>query len=262
MFNNESRRHFLATTLSLVGSATAFASADDQLHQAITKGRQFLVDLLDPALDLLPEYRGSKTYWLFHDNYLAAQVLRKSHPEIANKIDAALKREKVTSSGKIEIVIGPGKDLSPCYHYELLEVRRAGEKIIKTERKTEKNNFQWAEYADLLFLQSMCERDCLDAARGCYEKAIKLWDGQGFNDAAAKKDKRYATYKLALAILGRSMSRNPDDKLFIDMKQKLLKLQDKSGGWITDYDATGKALGLANVETTCLVLMALETYSS
>jgi len=38
------------------------------------------------------------------------------------------------------------------------------------------------------------------------------------------------------------------------------KLHDQSGGWITDYDATGKPLGLANVETTCLVLMALETY--
>jgi len=160
------RRHFLATTLSLVGSSTAFAAADEQLHQAITNGRQFLIDLLDPTLDLLPEYRGSKTYWLFHDNYLAAQVLRKSHPEVANKIDAALKREKVTSSGKIEIVMGSGKDLSPCYQYELLEVRRAGEKIIKTERKTDKINKNWDEYADLLILKSMCETDCFTAARG------------------------------------------------------------------------------------------------
>jgi hypothetical protein len=39
-----------------------------------------------------------------------------------------------------------------------------------------------------------------------------------------------------------------------------LKLQDRPGGWITDYDTTGQPLGLANVETTCLVLLALETY--
>jgi hypothetical protein len=34
-------------------------------------------------------------------------------------------------------------------------------------------------------------------------------------------------------------------------------LQSPAGGWITDYDREGKARGLANVETTCLVLMAL-----
>ena len=80
MLMNTSRRHFLATTFGLLGGTTAFALADTELQQAITKGRQFLVDLFDPTLDLLPEYRGSQTYWLFHDNYLAAQVLRKSHP--------------------------------------------------------------------------------------------------------------------------------------------------------------------------------------
>ena len=38
---------------------------------ATQKGRTFLVNLLDPDLGLLPEYRGAKVYWLFHDNYEA-----------------------------------------------------------------------------------------------------------------------------------------------------------------------------------------------
>ncbi|MFT3878320.1 MAG: hypothetical protein QM703_01510 [Gemmatales bacterium] len=256
-----SRRYFLATTLSLVGSATAFASVHDQLQQAITKGRQFLVDLLDTTLDLLPEYRGSKVYWLFHDNYLASQVLRKSHPEIANKIDAALKREKVTSSGKIEVLFGEVKDHPACFHTELIELRRTGEKILKTERKTSRRFDNWFDYADLLFLHALCNHDCGQVARGCVQDGIKLWDGTGFLDPATKKLARYATYKLALARIA-SVREGPQEKVTATFLPKLLKLQDKSGGWITDYDATGKALGLANVETTCLVLMALETFAT
>jgi hypothetical protein len=34
--------------------------------------------------------------------------------------------------------------------------------------------------------------------------------------------------------------------------------QQKDGGWITDYDAERKPLGLANVETTSLAILALE----
>ena len=259
MITLTTRRHFLATTIGLLAGGTALAARPDAtLQQAITKGRQFLVDLFDPTLDLLPEYRGFKTYWLFHDNYLAAQVLYKSHPEIANKIDAALQREKVTSSGKIEILFG-GKEASPCYHYELLEVRRAGEKIIKTEKKTDKINKNWDEYADLLFLKSICERDCGVFARGCAQAGAALWDGNGFCDPATKKHNQYATYKLALARLASSHS-NKLIELSDSYLPKLLNLQEKSGGWITDYDANGKPLGLANVETTCLVLLAFETY--
>ena len=40
--------------------------------------------------------------------------------------------------------------------------------------------------------------------------------------------------------------------------ERLLSLQADSGGWITDYDATGKPIGLANVETTCMAILAIE----
>jgi hypothetical protein len=35
---------------------------------AVQKGENFLVNILDPDLGLLPEYPGAKVYWLFHDN--------------------------------------------------------------------------------------------------------------------------------------------------------------------------------------------------
>ena len=40
--------------------------------------------------------------------------------------------------------------------------------------------------------------------------------------------------------------------------ERLLALQGKDGGWITDYDEQGKPVGLANVETTCLAILGLE----
>jgi hypothetical protein len=48
----------------------------------------------------------------------------------------------------------------------------------------------------------------------------------------------------------------------LDQKAVILELllsqQNEDGGWITDYDAEQKPVGLANVETTCLAIIALE----
>src|SRR5208282_1989323 len=68
---------------------------------AIQRGQTFLVNLFDPDLGLLPEYRGANVYWLFHDNYLAAKVLAISHPQTAQRIMAAIHREGAYKSGKI-----------------------------------------------------------------------------------------------------------------------------------------------------------------
>jgi len=43
---------------------------------------------------------------------------------------------------------------------------------------------------------------------------------------------------------------------------KALALQDDTGGWITDCEATGKKIGLANVETTCLVILGIEAFTA
>ena len=45
------------------------------------------------------------------------------------------------------------------------------------------------------------------------------------------------------------------------MHARLLALQAPSGGWITDYLSDGTPVGKANVETTCLAILALETAS-
>ena len=60
----------------VAGNAWATAQSNDRLKRAAEKGRQFLVDMFDATLGLLPEFRGASVYWLYHDNYLAAKVDR------------------------------------------------------------------------------------------------------------------------------------------------------------------------------------------
>ena len=69
----------------------AASESNDQFDAAASKGRRFLGSLFDPTLDLLPEYRGARVYWLYHDNYLAAKTLRASHPELSGRIEKAIK---------------------------------------------------------------------------------------------------------------------------------------------------------------------------
>ena len=89
---------------------------------------------------------------------------------------------------------------------------------------------------------------------------MRMWDGKGFLDAAARHDQRYSTYKLGLALLAASHLSPPAEPPQ-GLLDKLLALQDDSGGWITDYDATGKKLGVANVETTCLTILGIEAFT-
>jgi hypothetical protein len=245
----------VALTISVLVYAAAMRGSASP-SDATQKGRSFLVGLLDPELGLLPEYRGAKVYWLFHDNYLAAKVLKASHPEIAQTIRSAIEREGIRRSGKIEILFGEAGTPLPFHQYQLVEVRRTTNKVLRTEIVTATELDGWAQYADLLLLACIAETN-QPAAQQHWDAAMRLWDGKGFHDAAAKHDQRYSTYKLSLALLAAS-HQSPPAKPPAGLLDKLLSLQDDSGGWITDYDATGRKIGLANVETTCLSILGIE----
>ena len=223
---------------------------------AAARGRQFLVGLLDPSTNLLPEFRGSKTYWLYHDNYLAAKVLQKSHPEVAQKIAEAMDGYGVKESGKIEILFGESSRPLPFRHFQLREVKQIGNKLIKTETVTDKEMNGWEEYADLSFLAALAEKEPA-TARQFFLRGMAMWDGIGFHDRAAQASGIYATYKLALALVTAArLGEHPEAHATI--MKRLLAQQAKNGGWITDYDRDGKPVGVANVETTSLAILAVE----
>jgi hypothetical protein len=180
----------LASPLLLyrVTDAGARSAVPKALGGAAARGRRFLTDLFDPALDLLPEYKGAKVYWLYHDNYLAAKALAGTDPALANKITAAIRRSGVEGSGKIEILFGEAKKPLPFRHYQLLDVRRAGDKRIKAEVAGEEAFKGWEEYADLRFLAAIASAGAdAEEARRHFEEGMRLWDGVGFKDRAASK---------------------------------------------------------------------------
>jgi hypothetical protein len=251
-----SRRSFLVLSALVAGSGRAAIVESNPAG----KGREFLAKLFDSDLGLLPEFRGAHVYWLSHDNYLAARVLRESHPDISRAIVSAIEKEGLKQSdGKTELLTGEEARVLPFRHYALSEVRKVGEKIIRTEMATEQVMDGWQQYVDLLCLASIAERRS-PAGQQHWEAVLRLWDGRGFNDVAAEKHQQYATYKLALALIAGSRLHEMG-KALEAIHEKLLLLQDESGGWVTDYDRNGKQLGVANVETTCLAILGLEEFS-
>lgn len=222
----------------------------------VRRARAFLAGMVDPELGLLPEFRGSPTYWLYHDNYLAAAVLRSTHPELSARIGAAIRAYGVEESGKIEIVLGEAKAPLPFRRYELREVARAGDKVIKTEVVTPEVFAGWEPYADLRLLAAMAEKDGA-AAAAHFAAARAQWDGRGFADAVVPVAQRYATYKLALALMA-ARRRRFDFPEAEAVRRQMLARQHDDGGFITDYTADGKSVGFANVETTSLCVLALE----
>src|SRR5689334_4352592 len=91
------------TALSLCASKGRAAPLPSE---AATQGRAFLVNLFEPSVRLLPEYRGAHVYWLFHDNYLAAKVLNESNPNIASNIMATIQREGSFATGRMGLLFG------------------------------------------------------------------------------------------------------------------------------------------------------------
>lgn len=241
----------------------------DKALAAAARGRKFLVGLFDPAVELLPEYRGASVYWLYHDNYLAAKVLAPHDKTRADKIAASIRRRGVTASGKIEILFDESPQGFPFRQYELTEVERAGQRIIKTEVVTGEPFKGWREYADLLLLAAIFKAkssESLDEAKQEFAAALETWDGRGLRDQVTKKSGLYATYKLALALIAaaRLKVKPPAHEPIVTAQilAALLAQQADDGGWITDYDAEGKRIGLANVETTSLAVLAIERWQA
>src|SRR5436190_3966807 len=113
-------RFFLRLGLSVLSVTLLHGAVTEKdIEQRIARGENFLTNLFDARLDLLPEYQGSSTYWLFHDNYLAAHLLAKSRPDLSERIRSTLVKFGITNSGKIEIVFGETAHPLPFRTYGL-----------------------------------------------------------------------------------------------------------------------------------------------
>ncbi|HAB16700.1 MAG TPA: hypothetical protein PLX89_15400 [Verrucomicrobiota bacterium] len=210
--------------------------------------------MIDPELGLLPEFSGHSDYWLYHDNYLAAKVLDRSYPDEAERVRQAIAKQGIARSGKIELLFSEAQ--LPLRRYELRDVAKVGNKTIRSEFTTAELFAAPERYADLLFFIAVAEPDAAKA-RAAYDSAMAMWDNVGFHDAVVIESGRYATYKLGLALRVAERFHDQSEAL-AKVRERLLKLQNPDGGWITDYQPDGTPIGMANVETTCLAILGLE----
>ena len=255
------RRRWLIGSASIpwLACATRAAESLQQRPDAARRGRDFLAGLFDPELHLLPEYAGASVFWLYHDNYLAAKVLRSSHPLLAQQIQEAINRFDVRGSGKIELLFDEVPQPLPFRHPKLIDVQRIGQRTVKTEIVTDVEFREWQQYADLLLMAAIAvSHSDRPQSQRWFQQALQMWDGRGFHDRAMDHMARYATYKLSLAVLAAHRCQQATE-LPAAVLEQLLQLQTDSGGWVTDYDAAGRPLGKANVETTSLAILAVET---
>ncbi len=253
----------LFSAISFIGGFLLCLAATEQAEslfngeptdKAVERGREFLVNLVNPELNLLPEFKGHHVIWLYHDNYLAAKVLGKTHPTVASKITDTIHKYGVTKSGKIELLFGESS--LPLLRYELRDVAKEGKFTIRSEFTTDVLNKDFASYADLLCFAAIAEEDVV-IARSHLDAAYAMWDGIGFQDQASREARIYATYKLALYLLA-ARRFELDATSLQPIQERLLSMQSESGGWITDYRADKTPVGFANVETTSLAILALE----
>lgn len=115
-------RSVLSIALFVLALSLPASAADSGIAQRIQRGESFLTNLFDARLQLLPEFPGSTSYWLFHDNYLAAHLLANAHPDLARRIRSSLKQFGFTKSGKIEILFGEAQQPLPFRTYLLTNV--------------------------------------------------------------------------------------------------------------------------------------------
>jgi hypothetical protein len=106
------------------------------------------------------------------------------------------------------------------------------------------------DYADLLIYLALRDHN-IDRFREAYA----MWDGVGVRDQATTTDGRYASYKLALLLIGaRALGYDMPDSEAI--KEKLWSMQQPHGGITTLYDRLGEPTGSAGTETTALALLS------
>ena len=222
------------------------------------RGRRFLASLFDPAVGLLPEFRGSKVYWLYHDNYLAAKVLDRTEPDLAGRSGTPSRGSASRARARSRSSSARRPSRSRSGTTVSIEVKRVGEKVIKTEL------VGGIAQRRLGRIHRLALPGCRRQGRrgqGRGREALRGGDwrrGTARVQGPGEPQKRlYATYKLALALIAAArLNRHPERRRRSSTGCWPCKRED--GGFVTDYDAQGRPVGQANVETTSLAILALD----
>lgn len=237
-----------------------------------SKAAGYLAASYNSTLNLCPVVYGDSgwgnKYYICSDNLLAYYALQNYSEPISGEIKAEIMEyaanyglptnsEGLPLSYKHESVIGEVlppyfRSTSNCY------LVNASDCTIMTEINNGTLMDDWENYADLLAFRglSLINEENSSAAKTCYDKMMNMWDGYGFADAPYNKTHIYSTYKLALAIILRKSLNLKQPSEENQMNNTIAICQKSDGGVITDYNKELEPVGLANTETTALVIIA------
>ncbi len=251
---------------SLTSNSTAPSSSESTTPQNATLIRavDYLIDGYNPDVGLIPETPGSSTYWLYSDNFLAAQALLqygKSNNtvfDIGQNISKTLQRDSagIGAENQYAMALGEG----PCQFHSAVDynVSSSGGIQIRTTLNNEAGNLSANQYADIAFLTAICLHTNQPQALAEYDVGQGMFDGIGLRDLPYNQSELYQTYKLALYIYASDILSQPVNQTAL---ATLIRMQAPNGGFYTGYDPTYSPAGtLTNTETTSLAILALYNY--
>lgn len=187
-------------------------------------------------------------HWIQTDNRLCIWALSPVAPDLAMRLRFGLLPYPQQRHGMIEILRGEVGTFPPY-----VPAQNAVKPSVWTETRTHGATMpDWAEYADLALYAALSAYNAGDGVEALrlYADAVKMWDGVGFRDRAF--DGRYASYKLALAVIVANKIGGTIDP---EILGQLSRLQADTGGYFAHYTADG-AVGDTNTESTCYALLA------
>ena len=211
-------------------------------------------------------------YWLNTDNRLVSWALAATGQiTLATTLSDTLRAYDDPRHGLIEALRGECVAWPPYTETQTLVATVGAEQIWLETRLSGAPYKDWEEYADLALYGALeaHNRQNLVEARSRYATAIAMFDGIGFADVAFRKDGKYATYKLALAIyVAKAVGEEPDPDILrsLILKQAPPGASEMgmpyAGGFYTLYSSTGLPVGDPNTETTAYAMLALTAQPS
>jgi len=203
-------------------------------------------------------------------NMVAVKALRIcGFDSLANDIQKNLMKNfgRYLKSNRWEVLTGVSIDDVPRNGIMVI-IAKKNSITVAAELRNGTVMRDWEEYADWLLIESINSAIKGNRARAqiLFNRAMEMWDGQGFRDKSFRSTKLYDTYKLALAIYAYRLLGKPAkySNETDTMMRILARAQDPtSGGVFTNYETINgntifsENISDRNTETTSIVILAL-----
>ena len=218
-----------------------------------TAAMNFIKNSYKANVQLLEEAPGFNTFWLWNDQLLGNIILKHIDRALATTIE-----NRMNSFG-VQMRT-PLATLDPKYRANF-SIKTTSEPTISTNPTIRYSHYGGANdlsinnFADIAFLSAIHHFNTgnLTLARQAYDAGRSFWDGQGMKDAGNITGE-YATYKTALGLLAEKITGFAPS---IGIPSNYFVPFQSSNGGITTDKTGGNPSGSQNIETTALVLLAL-----